>query len=86
MKPRRLFLLVLLTALRVCATQTDNHGIHAVPAPGKVAIDGRLDDWDLTGKVVMCYDLARADRDRQPRPALGRRGDDEPEAHERVEH
>ncbi|MCY3022784.1 MAG: hypothetical protein NTW87_27715 [Planctomycetota bacterium] len=39
------------------AAQTDNHGIHAVPAPGKVAIDGSLDDWDLSGQILMCYDL-----------------------------
>ena len=39
------------------AQQTDNHGIHAVPAPGKVAIDGKLDDWDLSGQALVCYDL-----------------------------
>jgi hypothetical protein len=39
------------------AGQTDNHGIHAVPAPGAVAIDGKLDDWDLSGQVLQCYDL-----------------------------
>jgi hypothetical protein len=39
------------------ATQTDNHGIHAVPAPGPVTIDGKLDDWDLSGQVFMCYDI-----------------------------
>ena len=37
--------------------QTDNHGIHAVPTPGKVTIDGKLDDWDLSGQVLICYDL-----------------------------
>jgi len=39
------------------ATQTDNHGIHAVPLPGKITIDGALDDWDLSGKILVCYDL-----------------------------
>lgn len=39
------------------ATQTDNHGLHAVPAPGKVIIDGKLDDWDLSGQTLMCYDI-----------------------------
>ncbi len=39
------------------ATQTDNHGLHAVPAPGKITIDGRLDDWDLSGQTLMCYDI-----------------------------
>ena len=39
------------------ATQTDNHGMHAVPAPANVVIDGKLDDWDLSGQVLMCYDV-----------------------------
>jgi len=39
------------------ATQTDNFGIHAVPTPGKVKIDGKLNDWDLSGEILMCYDL-----------------------------
>ena len=39
------------------ATQSDNHGIHAVPPPGPVVIDGKLGDWDLSGSVLMCYDL-----------------------------
>lgn len=39
------------------ATQTDNLGLHAVPTPGKVTIDGRLADWDLSGQVLMTYDM-----------------------------
>ncbi len=39
------------------ATQTDNFGIHAVPTPGKVAIDGQLNDWDTSGQVLMTYDI-----------------------------
>ncbi len=57
MKSRFHFALAFLLALPLWATQTDNHGIHAVPTPGKVTIDGKLDDWDLSGQVVMCYDL-----------------------------
>jgi len=34
----------------VMAQQTDNHILHAVPA-GKVVIDGKLNDWDLSGQV-----------------------------------
>ena len=40
------------------AAQTDNHGIHAVPPPGPIAIDGDLADWDLSGSVLMCYDVS----------------------------
>jgi hypothetical protein len=41
----------------VQATQTDNLGLHAVPLPGRVVIDGKLDDWDLSGQVLMTYDI-----------------------------
>lgn len=27
--------------------------IYAVPPPGKVIIDGKLDDWDLSGQILM---------------------------------
>jgi len=33
------------------AQQSDNHVLHAVPTPGKVVIDGNLDDWDLSGQI-----------------------------------
>jgi len=59
MNPQKLLLLLGL-CLQVAvapATMTDNHGIHAVPPPGKVVIDGKLDDWDLSGQVLMCYDV-----------------------------
>jgi len=39
------------------AIQTDTYGLHAVPAPGKVTIDGELADWDLSGQALMCYDV-----------------------------
>ena len=39
------------------AVQTDTHGLHAVPAPGAVAIDGKLDEWELSGASLMCYDV-----------------------------
>ena len=34
--------------------QTENSGIPVLPAPGKVVIDGRFDDWDLTGGIFAC--------------------------------
>ncbi len=39
------------------ATETENLGIQVLPAPGKVAIDGKFDDWDLTGGVFACGDV-----------------------------
>lgn len=54
------FLLVatwLLLTTIASATQTDTHGIHAVPTPGKVVIDGKLTEWDLSGQILQCYDI-----------------------------
>ncbi len=39
------------------AVQTDAHGLVAVPAAKAVAIDGKLDDWDMSGASLMCYDV-----------------------------
>lgn len=36
--------------------KTDNTEIHIVPAPGQVTIDGALEDWDLSGSVLMFLD------------------------------
>jgi len=49
--------LLMATSCGAGAVQTDTHGIHAVPAPGPVVIDGKLDDWDLSGQVLQCYDV-----------------------------
>ncbi|MBM4047964.1 MAG: hypothetical protein FJ279_22920, partial [Planctomycetes bacterium] len=40
------------------AQQTNNHLLRAVPKPGTVTIDGKLGDWDLSGGILVCYDLA----------------------------
>lgn len=50
---------LLLAARGGMGMQTDNRGIHAVPVPGRVVIDGMLDDWDLSGQVLICYDVER---------------------------
>ncbi len=39
------------------ATETENQGIHLLPAPGKVVIDGKTNDWDLSGGVFACGDV-----------------------------
>lgn len=41
------------------AIQTDNHGLHAVPVPDadQLKIDGDLQDWDLSGAMLITYDL-----------------------------
>ena len=41
------------------AQETTNTLLRIVPAPGVVRMDGRLNDWDLSGSIVCCYDWAR---------------------------
>ncbi len=53
-----LFVIFMIFSSVAMATQTDNHGLHAVPPPdGKVTIDGDLKDWDLSGQIFICYDV-----------------------------
>ncbi len=49
------FALALLPAAR--ATETENLNMQILPAPGKVIIDGKFDDWDLTGGILACSDV-----------------------------
>ena len=49
---------LLLTGLALPTHAQDNgrgrhNQLYAVPAPGKVTIDGKLDDWDLSGQIEM---------------------------------
>ena len=52
-------LIRLLTCLALASTAHAETGLarhkqlYAVPAPGKVVIDGKLDDWDLSGQIDM---------------------------------
>ena len=39
------------------ATETENVDFRILPAPGKVDIDGKLDDWDLSGSLFICSDV-----------------------------
>ena len=39
------------------AEGTDNHVLHAVPVPGKVTVDGGLEDWDTSGRILLCSDV-----------------------------
>ena len=42
---------------KALAERTLNHGLHAVPAPAKVMIDGDLGEWDTSGTIVCCKDV-----------------------------
>ena len=39
------------------ATETENLNMQVLPAPGKVVIDGKFDDWDLTAGILACGDV-----------------------------
>ena len=57
--PVALFLVLVATvvgAFRASATETENLGIRILPVPGKVAVDGKTEDWDLSGGVFVCGD------------------------------
>ena len=45
------------TAGQALGTETENHQIRILPAPGKVTIDGKADDWDLSGGVFACGEV-----------------------------
>jgi hypothetical protein len=38
--------------------QTHNDALRATPAPQQVTIDGSLDDWDLSGEILICYEVS----------------------------
>ncbi|MGV8880333.1 MAG: hypothetical protein ACOH2A_15035 [Sphingobacteriaceae bacterium] len=42
--------------------QSNNEGIHAIPATGPIIIDGSLDDWDLSGQIWSFADVSIRDR------------------------
>ncbi|MGD8239772.1 MAG: hypothetical protein PVH68_14530, partial [Armatimonadota bacterium] len=43
--------------LKFAADRAVNREINAVPAPGPVALDGALDEWDLSGGILSCMDV-----------------------------
>ncbi len=45
------------TSAPVHATETENLNLQILPAPGKMTIDGKFDDWDLSGGIFACGDV-----------------------------
>ena len=39
------------------ATETEHTDFRILPAPGRVVIDGKFDDWDLSGSMLICSDV-----------------------------
>jgi hypothetical protein len=57
---KQIFPPILLTFIllsSVGATPTENNSIRVLPAPGKVTIDGKANDWDLSGGIFICDDV-----------------------------
>ena len=46
-----------LCAAAALATETENVDFRVLPAPGKVVVDGKMDDWDLSGSLFICSDV-----------------------------
>ncbi len=52
--------LCVLTVGTVQATETEHLGIRILPRPGKVVVDGKIGDWDLSGSILACGDAENA--------------------------
>lgn len=39
------------------ATETENHTLAVLPTPGAMTVDGKINDWDLSGGVFACGEL-----------------------------
>jgi hypothetical protein len=54
----RALALLLTTLLTASAEQSENHVLQAVPSPSAVVVDGDLAEWDRSGAIVVCRDVA----------------------------
>jgi len=57
MKKQILLVLLAVFPWILQATETENHGLRVLPAPGPVVVDGNTNDWDLTGGIFACGEL-----------------------------
>jgi len=48
---------LILGAALAGATETENQGLRVLPAPGKVVIDGKINDWDLSAGIFACGEV-----------------------------
>jgi hypothetical protein len=54
------FLLLICAALAtatLAATETENLGLRILPTPGAIQVDGKAEDWDLSGGIFTCGDV-----------------------------
>ncbi len=55
-----LVLTIITAMVLVCRTTqadvTQNLGMRILPCPGKVTVDGKFDDWDLSGRIFTGFD------------------------------
>lgn len=48
---------LILAGSTVGATPTENYNFRVLPVPGKIAVDGKVDDWDLSAGIFACDDV-----------------------------
>jgi len=58
-----LLMLLALPGVVSASTPTENIGISVLPSPGKITVDGKSNDWDLSGGIFAC-DNTESFRDR----------------------
>ena len=52
------FLLIFLLAFSAKSQQTNNFVLRSIPAKNSgIKLDGKLDEWDLSGEINICYDI-----------------------------
>ncbi|MFZ2654475.1 MAG: hypothetical protein WAX69_06125 [Victivallales bacterium] len=51
-------MLIFVLVITAQAQQTSNYVLQAVPGSTNIKLDGKVDDWDLSGEILMCNDLA----------------------------
>ena len=52
-------LFAMFLVVRAGALPTENYGFAALPAAGKVVVDGQADDWDMGQTLFVCGDVNR---------------------------
>lgn len=52
-------LILVLGTTPLPATETENQVLRILPAPGRVVVDGKADDWDLSGGIFACGNVER---------------------------
>ena len=50
-------MLLMVFSVAIMATESENLGTRVLPVPGKVVVDGKINDWDLSAGTFACGDV-----------------------------